>query len=113
MSIKVTKEIQQALRLLIDDWGSALEVERRTRVANSTISRYLSGRLPRMNESTWNALAPYLVPYMQNMENAADIPITIPLPPADIFRRILYDDGLSSDDKVKFLRRIVPPPEQS
>ena len=98
--------------MLIDDWGSALEVERRTHIANSTISRYLSGRLPRMNDSTWSALAPYLVHYMQEMENTAAIPLTIPLPPADIFRRILYDEELSNDDKVKFLRRIVPPPKQ-
>ena len=109
MSIKVTPEIRQALRMLIDDWGSALEIQRRTHVANSTISRYLSGHLPRMNDSTWNALAPHLLPYIQNMENTAELPVTVPLPPADIFRRILYDGELSNDDRVKFLRLIGPP----
>ena len=111
MSIKVTKEIQQALRMLIEEWGSALEVERRTRVSNSTISRYLSGHLLRMNESTWSALAPYLLPYMQSMDGSPGIPLAFPLPPAGIFRRILYDGALSDSDKVKFLRHIVPPPE--
>ena len=109
MSIKVTNDIRHALRMLIDDWGSALEVERRTGISNSTISRYLSGRLPRMNASTWNALAPHLVahlPYDGDSDRRTPIP---PHPPSDIFQRVLYDPELSDCEKVKFLQRILPP----
>ena len=110
MSIKITPEIIQALRRLIDEWGSALEVERRTRVANSSISRYLSGRLPRMNDSTWRALAPHLARFMPNMEGGTDSYLSVPHPPEDIFQKIVYDETLSGDEKIKFLKMIVPPP---
>ena len=109
MSIKVTNDIRHALRMLIDDWGSALEVERRTGISNSTISRYLSGRLPRMNTSTWNTLAPYLVPYLPYDKNTNRPAPILPIPPSDIFRRVLHDTELSDGEKVKFLQRILPP----
>lgn len=112
MSIKVTKEIRHALCMLIDEWGSALEVERRTGISNSTISRYLSGRLPRMNSSTWNTLAPHLVAYLPHDENSLRMPLIPPMPPADIFQKILYDNDLSDMDKVKFLQKLVPPPKE-
>ena len=108
MSVKVTPEIRQALRRLIDEWGSALEVERRTHIANSTISRYLSGRLSRMNATTWKALAPHLTPFLpQTPEPEAELP---PLPTTrDIFRKILYDGEISDEERVKFLRLLVAP----
>lgn len=110
MSIKVTPEIIQALRSLIDEWGSALEIERRTHVANSSISRYLSGRLPRMNDSTWRALAPHLARFMPKREGGPDSHLPMPYPPEDIFQKIVYDETLSGDEKIKFLKMIVPPP---
>ena len=108
MSVKVTPEIRQALRRLIDEWGSSLEVERRTHIANSTISRYLSGKLSRMNATTWDALAPHLTAFLpQPRDPGADLPA---LPPArDIFRKILYDNGISDEERVKFLRLLVNP----
>lgn len=66
MSIKVTKEIKNAIRSLIDNCGSALEVERKTKVSNVTIGRYLNGESPRMNDTTWAALEPYLRPYLND-----------------------------------------------
>lgn len=110
MFVKITPEIQQALRRLIDDWGSALEVERRTHIANSNISRYLSGRLTRMNSATWSVLAPYLTPLMPKPKDTPeDLP---PLPPSrSIFKKILYDDGISDEERVKFLRLLVEPEE--
>jgi hypothetical protein len=111
MSIKITPEIIQALRDLIDEWGSALEIERRTHVANSSISRYLSGRLPRMNDSTWRALAPHLARFMPDREGGADL--HLPHPPEDIFQNIVYDEKLSGDEKIKFLKMIIPPPVKS
>lgn len=96
--------------MLIDEWGSALEVERRTHISNSTISRYLSGRLPRMNESTWNVLVPHLMKYMPQTSGCVNVNPVTPFPPKNIFQKIIYDEMLSSDDKIKFLRMIVPPP---
>ena len=108
MSVKITPEIRQALRHLIDEWGSSLEVERRTHIANSTISRYLSGKLSRMNTTTWNMLAPHLTPFLPQTENSAENLPTLP-PSNDIFRKILYDDGISDAERVKFLRLLVMP----
>ena len=110
MSVKVTSEIIQALRMLIDEWGSALEIERRTHVANSSISRYLSGTLPRMNDRTWMALYPHLAKYLPESAAALRVPIVMPLPD-DMLRRIVYDDRLSCDEKIKFLKIIIPPPD--
>jgi len=110
MSVKITPEIRQALRRLIDDWGSALEVERRTRIANSTISRYLSGRLTRMNSTTWSVLAPHLTPLMTQPEDPPKALPPLP-PPRSIFAKILYDDGISDEERVKFLRLLVEPEE--
>ena len=112
MSVKVTPEIRQALRRLIDEWGSSLEVERRTNVANSTISRYLSGKLSRMNTTTWKVLEPHLTPFLPQTQNSeANLPT---LPPAhEIFRRILYDSGISDEERVKFLRLLVDPENES
>lgn len=109
MSIKITPEIIQALRKLIDEWGSALEVERRTHVANSSISRYLSGHLPRMNDSTWRALAPHLAKFMPNEAAAPSAGLPVPPPPDNIFQKIVYDETLSGDEKIKFLKMIIPP----
>ncbi len=109
MSVKITTEIIQAIRKLIDEWGSALEIERRTHVANSSISRYLSGALPRMNDSTWMALYPHLAKYLPESAAALRVPITVP-PPGDMLRRIVYDERLSCEEKIKFLKIIIPPP---
>ena len=113
MSIKITPEIIQALLDLIDEWGSALEIERRTHVANSSISRYLSGRLPRMNDSTWRALAPHLARFMPARGGRADLYPSLPHPPEDIFQKIVYDETLSGEEKIRFLKMIVPPPVKS
>lgn len=112
MSVKITPEIRQALRRLIDEWGSSLEVERRTHIANSTISRYLSGKLSRMNATTWNVLAPHLTPFLPQTQNfEANLPA---LPSTrDIFRKILYDNGISDEERVKFLRLLVNPENES
>ena len=113
MPVKITPEIRQALRRLIDEWGSALEVERRTHIANSTISRYLSGRLSRMNTTTWDALAPHLMPLMPPQAEGSSVNLP-PLPqPRDIFKKILYDDRISDEERVRFLRLLVEPEKQS
>ena len=110
MSVKVTAEIRAGLRKLIDEWGSALEIERRTHVANSSISRYLSGFLPRMNDTTWRALYPHLAKYLPDPPDVEEfLPTATPSPSEDIFRRIVYSEALSDEEKIKFLKMIVPP----
>ena len=73
MSVKVTKEIQNAIRCLIDNCGSALEVERNTKMSNVSIGRYLSADPPRMNDSTWAVLEPYLRPYLPHESVTAGV----------------------------------------
>lgn len=73
MSVKVTKEIQNAIRCLIDNCGSALEVERKTKISNVSIGRYLSADPPRMNDSTWAVLEPYLRPYLPHESVTAGV----------------------------------------
>lgn len=60
MSVKITKEIQAAIRQMVEEYGSAVEVERKTQITNSNISKYLSGKLLKMNDSTWQVLEPHL-----------------------------------------------------
>ena len=108
MSVKVTAEIRAGLRKLIDEWGSALEIERRTHVANSSISRYLSGFLPRMNDTTWRALYPHLAKYLPDPPDVEEfLPTATPSPSEDIFRRIVYSEALSDEEKIKFLKMIL------
>ena len=64
MSVKITKEIQAAIRQMVEEYGSAVEVERKTQITNSNISKYLSGKLLKMNDSTWQVLEPHLRPYL-------------------------------------------------
>ena len=73
MSVKATKEIQNAIRCLIDNCGSALEVERKTKISNVSIGRYLSADPPRMNDSTWAVLEPYLRPYLPHESVTAGV----------------------------------------
>lgn len=74
----VTREIREALNKFIAACGSALEAERRTGITNSTLSKYRSGRICRMNNSTWNALEPHLRPYLPAPPSQADAPPPAP-----------------------------------
>ena len=73
-------------------------------------SRYLSGRLTRMNSATWSVLAPHLTPLMPMPKNTPEELPSLP-PPRSIFKKILYDDGISDEERVKFLRLLVEPEE--
>lgn len=64
MSIEITKEIQNALQRLIDDYGSILEIERKTHISNATIGKYRTGEIKRINPRTWAVLEPHLRPYL-------------------------------------------------
>ena len=64
-----------------------------------------------MNDSTWRALYPHIAKYLPGSENVPPMP-PMSLASEDIFRRVVHDDQLSSDDKIKFLKLIVPPPDK-
>ena len=112
---KIDKEIIDALNRLIENCGSALEVERRTGVTNSTISKYRSGKIPRMNDSTWAALEPYLRPFLKQSDPSA-VPITtapsvklsLPLDFLNqLIRKIITCPELSEEERIKFIRLLL------
>ena len=112
---KIDEEIIDALNRLIESCGSALEVERRTGVTNSTISKYRSGKIPRMNDSTWAALKPFLQPFLKQPDRAANTvntssPEKSSLPPEYLnllIRRIITAPDLSEEERIKFIRFLL------
>lgn len=62
--IKVSVHIKQAVRIAADELGSVAEIERRSAISHSTLSRYLSGQTPQMSEVTWKQLWPVIAPYV-------------------------------------------------
>lgn len=116
---KIDEEIIDALNRLIESCGSALEVERRTGVTNSTISKYRSGKIPRMNDSTWAALKPFLHPFLKQPDRSPT-PINVPssekstLPPEYLnllIRRIIVAPELSEEERIKFIRILLNFPD--
>ena len=112
---KIDKEIIDALNSLIESCGSALEVERRTGVTNSTISKYRSGKIPRMNDSTWAALEPFLRPFLKK-SNLSPNPVSTSSSEKSIFppeylnhliRRIVSAPELSEEERIKFIRILL------
>ena len=112
---KIDGEIIDALNRLIEFCGSALEVERRTGVTNSTISKYRSGKIPRMNSSTWAALEPHLRPFLKRSgsspaASAAEPPAKLLLPPEYLdvlIRLIVTAPELSETERIKFIRVLL------
>ena len=115
---EINEEIISALNRLIEFCGSALEVERRTGVTNSTISKYRSGRIPRMNSSTWAALEPHLRPFMKHAAAPAappgnEIGPKLPMPPGYlnlVVRHIMDSPELTEAERIKFIRVLLKLP---
>ena len=112
---KIDKEIVDALNRLIEFCGSALEVERRTGVTNSTISKYRSGKIPRMNDSTWAALEPHLRPFLKRTASspaAAEAEQTTeaafsPKYLNQLIRHIITSSELSETERIKFIKLLL------
>ncbi len=112
---KIDKDIIDALNRLIDDCGSALEVERRTGVTNSTLSKYRSGKIPRMNDSTWAALEPFLRPFLNHasrpsvpQETDRSVQMSLPLDYLNhLIRKIITSSDLSKEERIKFIRLLL------
>ena len=112
---KINKDIIDALNHLIEDCGSALEVERRTGVTNSTLSKYRSGKIPRMNDSTWAALEPFLRPFLNHrsppfvpQETDPTVKLSLPLDYLNqLIRKIITCPELSKEERIKFIRLLL------
>ena len=111
----IDKDIVAALNRLIEICGSAMEVERRTGVTNSTISKYRSGRIPRMNSSTWAALEPHLRPFLRkepepDEKDRGSAGTWENLSPAvleTVMRIIMSSPELSEAERIKFIRVLL------
>ena len=62
--VPINAEIRTALRKFIDDCGSQLDAERVTGIANTTFSKWMSDRAPRMQNSTWLVIEPFIRKYL-------------------------------------------------
>ena len=58
--VKVTEKIKAAIREAGENLGSLVEIERRSKISHSQLSRYLSGYTQVMNDATWAALYPHI-----------------------------------------------------
>ena len=61
---KITPGIKHALSSLIESEGSALELSRKTKISHSTFSKYMSGKIQKINQANWKLLAPLLLPFL-------------------------------------------------
>lgn len=66
---RISSEIKSALLLLIEREGSALELSRKTGIAHSTFSKYMSGKIQKINQANWKILMPLLRPYLKNVDS--------------------------------------------
>lgn len=62
--IVITKDILSALHQAVEHLGTLEQLSKKTGIAKSSLSRYVSGVTTNINESTWKSLEPYLRPYL-------------------------------------------------
>lgn len=66
--MKITGEIINALRAVVDEMGSPAQVARKTGVSPSNISRYLNGETQSISDDNWDKLKEYIIPHIDNIE---------------------------------------------
>lgn len=105
---KITPEIRQALSFLIESEGSALEVSRKTNISHSTISKYLSGQIQKINQANWRLLEPLLLPFLPALgkENEIDLSRNSAIPP-DVLLAILNNKTMSAADKAECITMLI------
>lgn len=62
--IKITSDIQQAIRKSIEKFGSQSELSRRSGISQKNISNYISSVNSLMNFTSWNKLHPFIAEFM-------------------------------------------------
>lgn len=105
---KITKEIHSALEDLIRDSDSALAVAKKIGVGHSTVGKWRSGKIQKINNITWQNLYPLLTPYLS--DNLQKIPVQEQVNSAlsvhSICRyalEILQDETIQPDKKIRLL----------
>jgi Cro/C1-type helix-turn-helix DNA-binding protein len=58
--MKLTKEIKNAIRIAIENQGTAVELARLTGIKQQNFSRYMSGEVKSITLETWQKLEPYI-----------------------------------------------------
>ena len=66
--MKITREILNALKAVVDEMGSPAQVARKTGVAPSNLSRYLNGEVQSISDNNWDKLKEYITPHLDNIE---------------------------------------------
>lgn len=66
--MKITGEIINALKAVVDEMGSPAQVARKTGVSPSNLSRYLNGEIQSISDGNWDKLKEYITPHLDNIE---------------------------------------------
>ncbi len=61
---KIDDSIRKALAEAAEYYGSILAIAQKAGVSHSTLSKYQSGQIKTINQTTWNALEPHLRPFL-------------------------------------------------
>jgi len=105
---KITKEVHAALENLIRDSDSAFAVAKKIGVGHSTVGKWRSGKIQKINNITWQNLYPLLAPYLPDypQDHPVQENINSSLSVNSICQyalEILQDQSLSPDKKVRLL----------
>ena len=76
--MKITREIINALKAVVDEMGNPAQVARKTGVSPSNLSRYMNGETRSISDDNWDKLKEYITPHLDNIEV---IPADIKAPP--------------------------------
>lgn len=79
--MKITREIINALKAVVDEMGNPAQVARKTGVSPSNLSRYLNGETRSISDDNWDKLKEYITPHLDNIE-VIPADIKTPLPPS-------------------------------
>lgn len=71
--IVITKDILSALHQAVEQLGTLEQLSKKTGIAKSSLSRYVSGFTTNINDTTWKALEPYLRPYLPHESVTAGV----------------------------------------
>ena len=66
---KIDDSIRKALIEAAEHYGSILAIAQKAGVSHSTLSKYQSGQIKSINQTTWNALEPLLRPFLSPDKN--------------------------------------------
>lgn len=113
---KIDDSIRKALAEAAEYYGSILAIAQKAGVSHSTLSKYQSGQIKTINQTTWNALEPHLRPFLpgnmpiihapRNSGNVVGINHGTIGPDclSAVMNKILSAEELSDEEKVKIMK---------